>query len=354
MFDRFTSSFENIVPYYYFRMNQEGKISNGSYCGNDFDSTRKMGRKFVLESIEHWMNFYGIDGFRFDLMGILDVETMNQVADLVEDLDPSAMVYGEGWNMPTQLAEDKKATMMNQDQMPKISHFNDFFRDTIKGGSMEDEARLKGVCLGDLKFLPKVTTLLSGSPLNADKKTLFDTPVKSVNYVECHDNQTVFDKMMACDIPESEKSTRQKLMIGMVMFSQGIPFIHAGQEFLRTKGGDHNSYMSSDEVNHMDWSRTETHSDVVDYLKAAIEIRKSYDVFRQTTFSDQIKGKLRKLKKLVEMDYNKTMRMVINFGQAQQIKLKNEEVIFNATGHTSQKGDTYGIQPLELIIIKKL
>ncbi len=351
MFDRFTTSFENLVPYYYFRMSTDGMISNGSFCGNDFDSTKMMARKYILDSIKLWMTEYGIDGFRFDLMGILDVSTMNQVAALVEELDPTAMVYGEGWNMPTLLNDDEKATMMNQMYMPNVGHFNDLFRDTVKGGSMADQVDLKGVMLGNLKQMSQMPNLLLGSPVK-DKQMFFDAPWKSVNYVECHDNQTVFDKMHHCEVDDVKK--RQKLMIATTMFSLGIPFLHAGQEFCRTKQGDHNSYMSTDTINGLDWNRMSEYKDIVQFTKDAIKIRKETPEFRSMTYDKHIKDKSKKLKKIIEISYAKNVRLLINLSnQIQEVKLKKEKVVFNLDGLTEVES-SYNLEPLELIVIKRV
>lgn len=350
MFDRFSTSFESIVPYYYFRTGEEGMISNGSFCGNDFDSTRLMGRKYILDSIKLWMTEYGIDGFRFDLMGILDVTTMNQVATLVTELDPNAMVYGEGWNMPTLLEEDEKATMMNQALMPDIGHFNDMFRDTVKGGSMEEEEKLKGILLGDMKQFSKLPNLLLGSPMK-EKETFFSAPWKSVNYVECHDNQTVYDKMITCEVDEVEN--RQKLMLATVLFSQGIPFIHSGQEFCRTKQGAHNSYMSSDTINGLDWHRAYEYKDIVEFTRDAIALRKETPEFRYMSYDVKIKDKSKKLKKLIEIHYDKEVKLIINMSQQlHEVKLKKEKIVFNKQGKADIH-EKYTLEPLELIIIKK-
>ncbi|MBI9015268.1 MAG: type I pullulanase [Clostridiales bacterium] len=350
MFDRFSTSFESIVPYYYFRTGEDGMISNGSFCGNDFDSTRLMGRKYILDSIKLWMTEYGIDGFRFDLMGILDITTMNQVAMLVSELDPNAMVYGEGWNMPTLLAEDQKATMMNQALMPNIGHFNDMFRDTVKGGSMEEDEKLKGILLGDIKKFSKLPNLLLGSPVK-EKESFFSAPWKSVNYVECHDNQTVYDKMITCEVDEVEN--RQKLMLATVLFSQGIPFIHAGQEFCRTKQGAHNSYMSSDTINGLDWHRAYEYKEIVDYTRDAIALRKETPEFRYMSYDVPIKDKSKKLKKMIEIHYDKEVKLIINMSQQlHEVKLKKEKIVFNKHGKADIH-DKYTLEPLELIIIKK-
>lgn len=353
MFDRFTSNFENLVPYYYFRIGEDGTVSNGSFCGNDFDSTRLMARKFIIDSIKRWMTFYGIDGFRFDLMGILDVDTMNLISKEVEAIDPQALVYGEGWDMPTLLDDDIKASMNNQDKLFNISHFNDLFRDTLKGGSMEDQAKEKGLILGDMKLLNQLPNLLLGSPKKEDQ-TFFSAPWKSINYVECHDNQTVFDKMIACDIPKDEIVKRHKLLLAITLFSQGIPFIHAGQEFMRTKGGDHNSYMSSDEVNGIDWTRKADYQHLVEFCKDAIQLRKSKEAFKHMTYDNDVKAKVRKLKKVIEVSYGKEMKLLINFTQQNvSLKLKKEHLIFNDQGSVNIE-DTYEIKPLELVITEKL
>jgi pullulanase len=259
------------------------------------------------------------------------------------------MVYGEGWNMPTLLEDDLKATMMNQHQLADIGHFNDWYRDTLKGGSMEDQEKVKGVALGDLKKLGDVPALMLGSQ-QKEGVTFFDAPWQSINYVECHDNQTVYDKMVSCEVPVEELVMRQKLLLAMVIFSKGIPFIHAGQEFCRTKKGHHNSYILSDEINQIDWDRKNTYEHVVDFMRQAIQVRKAYDGFRNMTF-DAGKGKVKKLKKLVSIAYDDQIEVLINFGKAQDIKLKKQSIIFNKDGHCDIQ-DKYNLQALELVVIK--
>lgn len=354
MFDRFTSAFESIVPYYYFRIGPEGVASNGSFCGNDFDSTQLMARKYILDSIKLWMTEYGMDGFRFDLMGILDIDTMNQIAKSVNEIDNNAMVYGEGWNMPTILDDNKKATMMNQEMMPDIGHFNDLFRDAIKGATMVEDIKEKGLMTGNTKKYSKLPILLKGSETDFKKNTFFSEPWKSVNYLECHDNHTVYDKMVACGVDQDELISRQKLMLSTVIFSKGIPFIHAGQEFCRTKDGDHNSYMSSDYVNGIDWDRKTEYSEVVNYLKDAIAIRKEYDIFRSETFDEKIKNKTKKLKPVIELHYKNNMRLLINLSEnVHFVKLSKEKIIFNNEGKTEINDATYNLKPLELIITER-
>ncbi len=352
MFDRFSSSFESIVPYYYFRIGKDGVASNGSFCGNDFDSTKLMSRKYILDSIRLWQTEYGIDGFRFDLMGILDIETMNQVQRLANNNDANTMIYGEGWNMPTLLDDEKKATMQNQQLMPQISHFNDLFRDQIKGKTMVEDIKDQGILTGNQKNFNKLSNLLLGSNFDLEKNEFFTSPEKSINYIECHDNHTVYDKMLACGVDQEELVIRQKIMLALVVFSKGIPFIHAGQEFCRTKDGDHNSYMSSDYVNGIDWDRKSEFVEVVNYLKDAIEIRKENEAFRSNRYDDKIKVKTKLLRHILEIDY-KSVKLILNLSHdTHDIKLKGKTVIFNNDGKVTIDTDNYQMKKLELVILK--
>ncbi|MCK8058271.1 MULTISPECIES: type I pullulanase [unclassified Fusibacter] len=353
MFERFSSDFEKLVPYYYFRIGKNGEISNGSFCGNDIDSTRLMMRKYILESIKSWMTHYGIDGFRFDLMGILDIETMNQIVELAESIDPNVMIYGEGWDMPTLLDDDQKATMMNQQEMHNIGHFNDYFRDTIKGGTTMEKILEKGILTGDLKNFARLSNFLLGSEKGPDGKDFFDAPSKSINYVECHDNHTLYDKMVAIEIPEEERLRRHKLIMAVLIFSHGIPFIHAGQEFCRTKNGDHNSYKSSDFVNGIDWDRRTEYHELVDFVKGALELRRSIAVFRTSAFTHQTKVKIKRIKKVVELHYEDGTKLVVNLGSSNHtLRLHDERVVFYVGGLTLKARDEYEVEPLELVITR--
>jgi len=281
-----SNAFEKVVPYYYFRRSASGALSNGSFCNNDVDSNRLMVRKFILDSCKCWMEAYDLDGFRFDLMGVLDVETMNAVVAQCKALKPDSMVYGEGWNMPTILPEDMKANMGNQAKMPHIAHFNDFFREHVKGRTSPDEITMKGYCSGDTSFYDAMTSCMVGTCLPGMVK-IFDHPTQSVNYVECHDNNTSWDKLKECCKEDSReiRIRKHKLMIGSILLAQGIPFLHSGQEFCRTKNGQHNSYRSSDAINQVDWLRKERHLEVVQYTKDMIALRKRLPVFRMSTAS---------------------------------------------------------------------
>lgn len=280
VFIREHSSFEKLVPGYFFRHDENGLPSNGTGVGNDFASERLMARKFIVDSILYWIKEYGVDGFRFDLMGILDVKTMTVIREEVDKVLPGAILIGEGWDLNTPLPPHQKANLRNAHHLQGIGQFNDWFRDTIKGSTFN--LYDKGFALGHGHLEQKVELVLTGSiGMKSGERGLFKEPAQSVNYVESHDNHTLWDKMKACMNEEEETlKARHKLATTMVLLSQGIPFLHAGQEFFRTKKGIENSYNSPVEINQLDWVRREEYDEVVRYVKALIQIRKSHGAFR--------------------------------------------------------------------------
>jgi pullulanase len=278
VYDRESSSFEKIIPGYFFRHDEFGMPSNGTGVGNDIASERLMVRKFILDSVKFWIQEYGIDGLRFDLMGILDIGTMNEVRALVDQLDPSTLIIGEGWDLNTPLLLEKKAIIKNQAKLDRIAQFNDLFRDTIKGSSFNLQD--KGFVSGNLEKLERTRIVISGSV--ASENGLFLEPEQSVNYLESHDNHTIWDKFIIMLNGEKEDVIRRYHRLGttILLLSQGIPFLHSGQEFFRTKKGVGNSYQSPDEVNRLDWLRKQKYIDDVLFVKGLIELRKSHQAFR--------------------------------------------------------------------------
>jgi pullulanase len=278
------SSFEKVVPGYYFRHNELGLPSNGTGVGNDMASERRMVRKFIVDSVRFWMEEYHIDGFRFDLMGILDVETMKEVRNVSNRIKKGALIVGEGWNLNTPLPFEQKAIIANQAKLPEIAQFNDTFRDCLKGSTFN--LLDKGYALGNEHYLEAACEAITGSiGFKTNGQGLFHEPVQSVNYVECHDNHTLWDKLLAC-LPDADNVLRGKyhrLATGLVLLSQGIPFLHSGQEFFRTKQGDGNSYCSPDVINQLDWDRKTEFKDNVEYIKGLIQIRKTFACFRLRT-----------------------------------------------------------------------
>ena len=291
MYDVKYSAFQKCVPYYYFRYNQAGYLSNGSYCGNDLDSCGSMVRKYIVDSISYWMNNYGIDGFRFDLMGILDINTMNEVYKKAKSINPNAMIYGEGWNMPTALNDNEKASLMNNEKMPGIAHFNDYFRDVVKGKTSDDERYDQGYITGNVyKIKEMESALIANAAIAPGYDYIYSNPNHSISYVECHDNCTSWDKMKDCckDAIREERIFKHKMMIATIMFAQGIPFIHSGQEFCRTKLQYGNTFNKPDTINGIDWARRCAFNDVVEYTKACIKIRKKYKAFKLNSMQEII------------------------------------------------------------------
>ena len=281
------SNTNKIVPGYYFRYKEDGSPANGTGVGNETASERSMMRKLIVDSTNYWAKEYKLDGYRFDLMGIHDITTMNKVRSDMTKIDPNFVVLGEGWVMGNSLDDKLKANQMNAPLMPSIAHFNDYIRDGVKGSVWNDGDR--GWVNGNLSAADKVKGGIAGGiQMNGIALQFTKTPDQSVTYVEAHDNLTLWDKLekTSGELPEVVRINMHKLASTIALTSQGVAFIHAGQEFLRTKGGDHNSYKSPDSVNQMDWSRKDKYSDVVDYFKGLIELRKTHPAFRMMNSAD--------------------------------------------------------------------
>ncbi|SEK33835.1 pullulanase [Paenibacillus sp. cl141a] len=281
VYDGYLVNFTKLVPGYYLRYTKDGKFSNGSGCGNDTASERPMMRKFIVESVLHWVKEYRVDGFRFDLMGLLDVQTMNEIRARLDEIDPSIMTIGEGWVMNTELDEKKRANQLQAALMPRIAHFNDGFRDAVKGDIFHYD--YKGFVSGGVGYQNKVKQgIVGGIPYSQDIKAFASEPDQCVNYVECHDNHTLWDKIMLSTDGESDAVRRDmhRLSSAMILTSQGIPFLHAGQEYYRSKNGVENSYNASDEVNRLDWGMASEHQDGVKYIQRLVQLRRNHPAFR--------------------------------------------------------------------------
>lgn len=274
VYSKENSSFEKLLPGYYFRHDENGIASNGTGVGNDLASERFMVRKFIVDCVTYWMKEFDIDGFRFDLMGIHDIDTMNQVEKAVLSLKQDAFLLGEGWDLNTPLPLEQKTIIKNAHKVPHISFFNDQFRDVIKGStfSLHDT----GFVYEDTGKTDQTKRLISGSP------TIFASPEQTINYVESHDNHTMWDRFFLFSRTEKKeiKQARHRLATSIVLLSQGVPFLHAGQEFFRTKNGIENSYNSPDHINRLDWDDRSTYKDNVEYIKGLIKLRKLHGAFR--------------------------------------------------------------------------
>ena len=269
-----TFCFNQLVPGYFFRG------SNGSGCGNDVASERKMVRKYIVDSVKYWANEYHIDGFRFDLVGLLDVTTMNEVRAALNEINPDILVYGEGWSLSTSTFQSVDlATQPNTYKMPGVGMFNDVIRSAIRGGN---DGTTRGYATGAFDNVDA----LKGSIMASNWFT--NDPTQVINYISCHDNYTLWDKIQASTswAWASTRTSMNKLAAAINITSQGIPLFQAGEEFLRTKGGDENSYKSSDAVNMMDWSLAEDNAAVVDYYAGLLKFRNNHAALRMTTRSE--------------------------------------------------------------------
>ncbi|MGH1324076.1 type I pullulanase [Bacillus pretiosus] len=288
MYNAAESNFHKLVPGYYYRYNEDGTFANGTGVGNDTASERKMMRKFMVDSVTYWAKEYNLDGFRFDLMGIHDYETMNEIRKAVNQIDPSIILHGEGWDLNTPLAAELKANQKNAVKMKGIAHFNDNIRDGLKGSVFEEKEN--GFVNGKENMEDRIKKgITAGIDYDINSSTYQD-PEQVLTYVEAHDNHTLWDKFELTNPGDSEEVRKQmhKLSSSILLTSQGIPFLHAGQEFMRTKYGDHNSYKSPDSINQMDWLRRAAFNNEVDYMKGLIDLRKKYAAFRMTS-AEQIK-----------------------------------------------------------------
>lgn len=284
------SNFNLLAPGYYYRQNETGGFSNASACGNETASERLMVRKYMLESVKYWATEYHVDGFRFDLMGIHDIETMNELSDALHAIDPSIFIYGEGWTAGgSPLPDSLKALKANVPKLKGVAAFSDDIRDAIKGHVFTPTQ--KGFCSGrpgleeSVKFGIVASTqhpqVLYDS-VNYSKAPWANTPAQTITYVSCHDNHTLWDRL-AVSCPEADEATRirmHKLAGAMVLTSQGVSFLHAGVEMLRTKQGIENSFESPDSINRIDWSRKARYKDVFDYFKGLVALRKHHPAFR--------------------------------------------------------------------------
>lgn len=282
MYDQKMSPFEILCPGYYFRKTADGKLSNGSFCGNDLASEKPMVRSFIVDSCLYWLNEYGIDGFRFDLMGILDIETMNIMAKRLKEIRPDIMLYGEGWNMPTALNDHDKAMMGNAQRLKDFGFFNDSYREIVKGKTNLNELDMPGYLLGQSDYIEGFKFAFMGSTINYCFPPLFSSLNQSVNYVECHDNNTLYDKISAACLQDShEQRLRRVVLVNeVIVLSYGIPFIHMGQEVGLTKFHDHNSYRSGDRYNQFDYQKLSERRWMAKCVNDIIQVRKMYDFLR--------------------------------------------------------------------------
>ena len=289
-FNTAESNFERTVPGYFYRQKPDGTLADGSACGNETASNRPMMRKYMIESVLYWINEYHIDGFRFDLMGIHDIETMNEIRKAASAVDPTIFIYGEGWAASApQMPEDSLAMKANTYKMPGIAAFSDEMRDALRGpfNNNEQGAFLAGLPGGEESIKFGIAGAVKHPQINNDsvnysKAPWAGQPTQMISYVSCHDDMCLVDRLKASvpGITPEELVRLDKLAQTAVFTSQGVPFIYAGEEVLRDKKGVHNSYQSPDSINAIDWDRKTLNADAFAYYKGLIQLRRNHPAFR--------------------------------------------------------------------------
>ena len=298
------SNFQKTYPDYYYRKTADGKYSNGSGCGNETASEQPMMRQFIIESVKYWANEYRVDGFRFDLMGCHDIETMNAVRAELDKIDPNLFVYGEGWSAGScALPQEQLGVKANISRMPRIAAFSDELRDALRGpfnddtkgaflaGIPDSEESIKFGIAGGINH-PQVDM----TKVNYSKTPWAEEPVQMISYVSCHDDMCLVDRLMS-SVPGLKGSTNARLssltaeqkeeLIRLdllaqtaVFTSQGVPFMLSGEEMLRDKKGVHNSFESPDSINQLPWERLKEYPQVFEYYKDLIQLRRNHPAFR--------------------------------------------------------------------------
>ena len=300
-FDINDSNFQKTYPDYFFRKNAEGKYSDGSGCGNETASDKELMREFMKESVAYWVNEYHIDGFRFDLMGVHDIETMNEIHDVVAQIDPTIYIYGEGWSAGScAYPQDKLATKANTCELNGIGAFSDDMRDALRGPFSDDtkggflagvpgqEESIKFGIAGAISH-PQIDM----TKVNYSKVPWTNEPSQMVAYVSCHDDMCLTDRLRS-SIPyigDDELIRLDLLAQTAVLTSQGVPFILSGEEMLRDKKGVHNSYRSPDSINRLDWNNLKRYPQVFDYYAGLISLRKQHPAFRMGS-ADEVRKNL--------------------------------------------------------------
>ncbi|WP_444365963.1 type I pullulanase [Prevotella sp.] len=300
-FDINGSNFQKTYPDYFFRKNAEGKYSDGSGCGNETASDKELMREFMKESVAYWVNEYHIDGFRFDLMGVHDIETMNEIHDVVAKIDPTIYIYGEGWSASScAYPQDKLAIKANARQLNGIGAFSDEMRDALRGPFSDDtkggflagvpgqEESIKFGIAGAISH-PQIDM----TKVNYSKVPWTNEPSQMVAYVSCHDDMCLTDRLRS-SIPyigDDELIRLDLLAQTAVLTSQGVPFILSGEEMLRDKKGVHNSYRSPDSINRLDWNNLKRYPQVFDYYAGLISLRKQHPAFRMGS-ADEVRKNL--------------------------------------------------------------
>lgn len=298
-FTKINSPMDILVPKYYYRTDDDGNYTNGSGCGNEIASEKPMVRKFIVDSIKFWSQEYKIDGFRFDLMALYDIDTIREVENEAKIINPNIIIYGEPWTGgPSSLPEYRQLRKGSQKGM-QVSVFNDDLRNAIKGDN--DGDGLGFVNGGEGFELEIKKGIVGGIRYNNDICNFTKNPGEAINYVSSHDNLCLYDKFEKSNPHNTpfEREKMNRLALSIVLTSQGVPFIQGGTEILRTKQGNHNSYNAGDIINKVSWNRKSEFAETYEYIKGLIALRKSQKVLTLDNEND-VRNSLR----FLESPYN--------------------------------------------------
>jgi pullulanase len=279
-FDAATSAFDILAPKYYYRMDAKGKYSSASGCGNEIATEKPLVRQFIIESLKYWMREYKIDGFRFDLMGCFDTETVKEISKELKKINPDIILYGEPWAPGSSPIPEKLRLVKGNQRGTGFAVFNDNIRNAVKG---DTQGSLPGFVQGDSTNKTQVEKGIEGS-IN----DFTDSPLESLNYVSCHDDLCLWDKLKKSS-PESDVSELKKmskLANGIVLTSQGIGFLWEGEEFARSKMGEPNTFNMGDKYNELDYTRKKEFGDLFEYYRGLVALRKAHPAFRMTSAAE--------------------------------------------------------------------
>ena len=347
-----TTGFERTMPGYFFRMREDGTFFNGSGCGNETASEREMFRRYMIESLEWWMKEYHIDGFRFDLMAIHDIETMNQISERLHAIDPNVVIYGEGWAaMDPAYPSDQIALKVNTYMLDKVGAFSDNIRDAVRGPlGCENAGFMDGVAGNKANVEFGIAGGVEHPQVSVERWT--SNPLQHVSYVSCHDDHCLRDRLeVATKASEAERLKMVKLAQTAVYTSQGIPFIFNGEELYRHKQGVKNSYNQPDSINAIDWTYKTTYKDLVDYYAALAAIRHAHPGFCLGD-ADLVRKKLEfievadpcvvafRIKDLEGIDSAKSLTVLLN-GSKKAVKVaipQGEYVVLAQNGEADAEG----------------
>ena len=281
------SDFEKIVPHYYFRRRRNHYLANASGCGNDFASERKMARKIIIDSVRYLFTYFDIDGLRFDLMGLIDIETINACYKIAKGIKKDAIIYGEGWEMGEELPRESKASKSNFNELKNIAFFNDTYRDIVKGPSSNFNLHEKGYICGNLDYVFGLDYAFHAGILPLSYQPMFNNANQSVNYLECHDNNTLFDKLLVSNAFEEERILLDRVNLAnqILLLSFGVPLIHAGQEIGQSKDGLDNTYKTIG-VNNLNYRLIDERFDMVNRFRLFNILRKKLAYTHLSTYQD--------------------------------------------------------------------